>query len=139
MEFSFTNEKWIPNYVEFLQKYNTGDMFLSYLEEFVKPFKRDGIIYFLFNFGEKTIEVSSKGLENLLYELKENEGNLESEINVIPKELADFLGYFNLIDKTKKGFVMIEESIKKIGDASLATLLGHVLIEKHFPKMKNEK
>lgn len=141
MEYSFIKEGWIPNYVSFKENYlqrcgNVEDMFLTYLERFVKPFKKENTIYFLFDFGDKSIEVASKRLENLLYELKDTEGNRNSEIEVIPTELAEFLSYFNLIEKTKKGYFMIEDSVAKLGDASLASLLGHVLIEKHFPVKK---
>jgi hypothetical protein len=138
MKLSFMEEGWTPNYVTFKEAYlkeheSLGDMFLFYVEEFVKALKKENMVYISFDFGERKLELPCMEVEELLYDLKRNEGNPESDVNVIPKELADFFGYFNLIERTKKGYLMVEDYINKSGNASLATVLGHILIEKHFP------
>jgi hypothetical protein len=135
MNFSFVEEGWTPNYVALKDSYKTplGDMFLTYVENFIQLTKQENKIMITFDFGDKKIELPCVDVEELLYSLKQNEGNYDSDVLVIPKELVDFFGYFNLIEKTKQGYLMVEDYIKKTGNASLATLLGHILVEKHFP------
>lgn len=132
MKFSFMEEGWTPNYVK-LTENPVADSFLSYVESWIQPFKKENTLFVMFNFGERKLEIPCIQLEELLYELKRNEGNSESSLAIPYKEIADFFGYFNLIEQTKMGYLMVEDYIKKTGDASLATILGHILVEKHFP------
>ena len=132
MEFSFMKEGWTPNYVK-LKDSAVADSFLTYVEKCIQPFKKGNTMFVLFDFGEKKFEMPCVQLEELLYELKKNEGNYDSSLMIPYNELADFFGYFNLVEQTKKGYLMVEDYIKKTGDASLATILGHILVEKHFP------
>lgn len=141
MNLSFMDDRWTPNYVTYQDRFapknstqSISDFFLYYVEEFVKAFKEENIVYISFDFGEKQVKLPCAEVESMLYELKQNEGNPDSEAKVFPKELVDFFRYFNLIEKTKKGYLMVEDYIKKSGNASLATVLGHILVEKHFPE-----
>lgn len=131
MDFAFTKDGWTPNYVR-LKDNPVSDSFLGYVEKCIRPFKREGKVFILFDFGEKKCEMPCAQLEELLYDLKENESNHESNLKIPFREIVDFFGYFNLIEKTKQGYLMVDDDIKKTGDASLATILGHILVEKQF-------
>lgn len=132
MELSFVKEGWTPNYVK-LKQSNVAESFLTYVEGFIRPLKRNGVFFVRFDFGDKQLEIPCSQLEGILYELKQNECNHDSKLLIPYTELADFFGFFNLIEQTKHGYLMVDDAVKKMGDASLATLLGHILVEKHSP------
>jgi hypothetical protein len=129
---------WTPNYLNFektvIEKkgYDDSDWFLDYLEQYVKVEKRDGAIYVIFDFGKKKAEMLYQDLENILYGLKNSCVYGENKIKIENQDVVDFLLYFHLIEQTPNGIIMVDEKICKRGNASLATLLGHILVEKQI-------
>jgi hypothetical protein len=127
---------WTPNYLHFekevLEKkgYDDSDWFLDYLEQYVKVEKKDETIYVIFDFGAKKVKMLCQELEDILYGLKENCVYGENKVEIRNHDLLDFFLYFHLIEQTPNGIIMVDEQIHKRGNASLATLFGHILVEK---------